>query len=330
MALYHAEDAAVFRGARLRLTTWYTVTLAVIIGGFSIVLYAALAAELPSHQGEGTALQPAQQAERDTSDFALGRLRLLLIAGNAILLAAGAVGAYGLAGKTLRPIAASLARQRRFAADASHELRTPLTVMRGTLDVTLQRERSPAFYRETLCELGEEVDAMTVLVAELLCLARGKGTPSHASDSCDVRLVLEEVVHGAADLATDRRSTLDLEPGPSLPASADRVGLRQVFTNLVRNALQHSPAGTVVSVAGHQRHGGIEVVVSDNGPGIPPAERERIFQPFYRLQTTGTDGSGLGLALAREFVAANGGTIAVEESLGGGATFRVQLPSQQP
>ncbi len=321
----HAEDAAVFRRARLRLTAWYALTLALIVLGFSVALYLALAAELPSHNGEGPDLQPAQQAERDTADFTLRRLRLLLVAGNLILLAGGVAGAYALAGKTLQPIAAALARQRRFASDASHELRTPLTVMRGTIDVTLQRERSPAVYRETLREVGEEVDAMTMLVEQLLSLARGQRAQAMPT-MCDLRLVLEQVVRETSSLAAERSSSLSLLPGPALPAVADGLALRQVFANLVRNALQHTPPGTHVSIAATPQDGGIEVLVRDDGPGIPSAERERIFTPFYRVQTTGTDGTGLGLALARELVAAHGGTIAVAESPGGGATFRVQLP----
>ncbi len=321
----HPEDAAVFRQARLRLTAWYALTLALIVLGFSVALYLALAAELPSHNGEGSDLQPAQQAERDTSDFTLRRLRLLLFAGNVVLLAGGVASAYVLSGKTLRPIAAALSRQRRFAGDASHELRTPLTVMRGTIDVTLKRERTPAVYRDTLREVGDEVDVMTTLVDQLLSLARGQRTQALPTE-CDLRAILEQVVREASTLATERSSSAILIPGPALPLIADGLALRQVFANLVRNALQHTPDGTHVTIAAGPRAGGIEVLVRDDGPGIPRAERERIFAPFYRVQTTGADGTGLGLALARELVAAHGGTIAAEESPDGGATFRVQLP----
>lgn len=323
-----AEDTAVVRRARLRLAGWYTATLALIVIGFSVALYTALAAELPGGPDDKPDPGSAQQAERQTADLALNRLRLLLIGGNAILLIGAAAGAYALAGTTLRPIARAVARERRFAADASHELRTPLTIMRGALDVALRRERTSAEYRETLRELGEEVETLTALVEALLQLARGQAM--QVVNACDLRTLLVEVVREAAPLAAARGSSLTLAPGETRCVRADATALRRALTNLVRNALQHTPHGTVITVTIRARHGAVDVLVSDNGPGIAPSERERIFQPFYRTQTTGSDGAGLGLALTRELIAAQGGAIGVEETPGGGATFRVRLPCHGP
>ena len=316
--------AATFRRARLQLTAWYVLTLAAIVVTFSMVLYVALAGQLSQHQGEDPTTAEQQQIEQDTSDFALSQLRLLLVAGNILLLLGGTGGVYILAGKTLRPIAAALERQRRFTADASHKLRTPLTIMRGTLDVALQRDRSTADYREVLDEIREEVDAMTSLVEQLLRLARGD--PQNQTEICDVRVVVAEVVQSIAEFAASRGSTVSLSPSGPLRCAGDRVALRQLFLNLVRNALQHSAPGVNVQITANQGASDVEVLVSDNGPGIPEAERERVFEPFARLQTTGADGLGLGLALSRELAEANGSGVTVEETQGGGATFRVRLP----
>ena len=336
-ARYYPAEMAAFRRARLRLTAWYVLTLAVIVAAFSLALYAALGTQLTEHGQHGQNVGGDQQQgenqdsqiERDTADFALSRLRILLLAGNVILLLGGAGGAYLLSGKTLQPIASSLERQRRFTADASHELRTPLTVMRGAIDVVLQRERSSEEYRDVLEDLGEEVDTMTGIVERLLYLARNERQQSLAV--CDVRAILEDVVRGTADLAASRGSTVSLALGEPLVTKADRIGLRQAFLNLVRNAIQHTPPGATIGVAGERTGDVIEITISDNGPGIPAAERSNIFQPFYRLQTTDRGGTGLGLALVHELVTAHRGRISVEETAGGGgATFRIRLPAIAP
>ncbi|MGI8553182.1 MAG: sensor histidine kinase [Dehalococcoidia bacterium] len=318
------SDELAFHRARLHLTAWYVLTLAAIVLAFSIGLYAALAAQLAQHQQEGPDAMPDRQVERDTTDFALGQLRLLLLVGNIVFLAGAGGGAYFLAGKTLRPIAVALERQRRFTADASHELRTPLTVMRGNVDVTLQRARTAAEYREVLRDLGAEIDGMTRLSEQLLRLARG--VPEPAMSACDLRAILEGVVESSADLAAARGSALKLLPGPALISMANADGLRQVFLNLVLNAIQHTPPGSAIAIGGARRERFIEVEVSDNGLGIPTEERENVFQEFYRREPAETDGAGLGLALVRELVNVSGGSIAVGETPGGGATFSVRLP----
>jgi signal transduction histidine kinase len=313
----------------VQLTAWYVLTLGAIVVAFSLALYAALAAQLSEHQPDKADLAPDRQVERETSDFALSRLRFLLLTGNIVLLAGAAGGAYFLAGRTLRPIAIALERQRRFTGDASHELRTPLTVMRGAVDVALRRNRTPAAYREVLEELSEEVDAMTELVGRLLRLARGGSRLSAATVCCDVQGILEDIVRGTADLAHSRGDTVLLAPAAALIAAVDAPEIRQVFLNLVTNALQHTPTGAVVRLAGERRDDSIEVTVSDNGPGIPVEERAGVFEPFHRLQTTGVDGAGLGLTLCRELIEAGGGSITLEETAGGGATFRVRLPARR-
>ena len=257
--------------------------------------------------------------------LALSRLRLLLIAGNLVFLAGAAGGAYILAGKTLDPVAAALERQRRFTAGASHELRTPLTVMRGTIDVALQRERSLADYRDVLRQLGDEVNTMSVLIEQLLRLARGRPQPKLVV--CELREIVAEVISGAGNLSSGHGSTLSLKAGPPLVVLGDPLALHKVFSNLVLNAIQHTPVGTAIQITGQRDGREVEVTVADNGPGVPSAEREQIFQPFYRADAVDTGGAGLGLALARESVLAHAGTISVEETPGGGATFRVRLPA---
>ncbi len=322
------SDQALFRRARLQLTAWYVLTLMLIVLAFSGVIYGILAARLAGHHHESHELASEREAERAATNFALGELRLYLLLGNAGLLVLGTAGAYLLAGRTLRPIADALARQRRFTADASHELRTPLTIMRGSIDVALARERTAADYRRTLEDVGEEVDGMTVLVEHLLLLARG--APHAASAAIAVREVLADLNRRFQLLARERGSTLQVDCPASAAVSMERAALFSALSNLVRNALEHTPPGTTVRVCATDDHHGVVLEVSDTGPGIPATERENVLRPFYRLATTGADGHGLGLALARELLLHAGGTLTLTETPGGGTTARLQLPRAAP
>lgn len=318
------DDAAVFRRARLHLTAWYALTLVVIMLVFSGIVYGIFTARLVHHHDERLERPGEQAAERRTASFALNELRLYLVVGNIALLLIGTGGAYLLAGRTLRPIAQAMERQRRFTSDASHEMRTPLTVMRGAIDVALQRQRSAADYRAVLQEVGEEVDGLTQLIERLLQLARGAQQRPPAV--VDVRSVVEDAVRTNAPLADERGSTVVVEPGQPIAVYTDATALRQALGNLIANALQHTPTGTQVQVRCASKHDGVEIRVIDNGPGIPAQEWTNVFQPFYRLKTADADGHGLGLALARELILGAGGAIQLEETPGGGLTAVIRLP----
>jgi len=318
------DDATLFRRARLQLTAWYALTLMVIVLSFSAVLYGVLAARLSGHHREAAELASERAVERDSANFALDELRVYLVLGNVSLLVLGVAGAYLLAGRTLRPIAETMSRQKRFAADASHELRTPLTVMRGNIDVALLRKRPAAEYRAVLEEANADLTSLTVLVEQLLQLARGTATLQGVAD---VDAVLNESVAGVRDLAEHRGSTVQSAVPAGLIVHVDAASLHHIVDNLVINALRHTPPGTTVRVEGERHDKTIAITVRDNGPGIPPEERDRIFEPFYRLQPAATDGAGLGLALVRELVTANGGGVWIEDATGGGASFRVELPA---
>jgi two-component system OmpR family sensor kinase len=136
------------------------------------------------------------------------------------------------------------------------------------------------------------------------------------------------------DAVSDARAA---DPGRSVVAhiaepiavTGDDLRLRQAVANLVRNALVHTPAGTPVEVALHAENGYADIDVIDHGPGVPPAQRERIFERFHRADPTRSrdqGGSGLGLSIATAVVGAHGGVISVTDTPGGGATFRIALP----
>jgi signal transduction histidine kinase len=221
---------------------------------------------------------------------------------------------------------AAAQRQRRFVADASHELRSPVASARTQLEVDLAHPVVadwPATANGVLADLGR----VEHLISDLLALARsGAGAiPGPAQDFDLADVVLEEVQHAhlSSSLEID---TIGVNPAT---VSGDREGLRRAFTNLLDNASRH--ADTAVAVTLHRDHETVELTVTDDGDGISPTDRERIFERFTRLdgaRTRDDGGTGLGLAIVRTAISAHGGTVHVEDA-SPGARFVVRLPAKR-
>ena len=221
----------------------------------------------------------------------------------------------------------------RFTADASHELRTPLTSIRGSVQVALSRERSADELRETLTDVIEETEWMLHLVDGLLTLARNdEGPVSIERELVDVTSLLADAAEMGELLAGGRDVEVRLQAREPLVVSGSAGQLRQVFVNLVSNAVKFTNEGEVtVSGRRFQDPDGrswVEVRVADTGVGIAPEELKRVFDRFYRGDAARArpGGAGLGLAIARLLVERHGGRIEVQSRLGYGSEFRVLLP----
>lgn len=222
-------------------------------------------------------------------------------------------------------------RLRRFTADASHELRTPLTALRSVGEVALQRPLEPHGYREVVSSMLEEVEHLTRLVESLLVLTRGD---SGRLRSAPERVDLGELAAATADhlrvLAEERSQVLSVQADGGVQALCDPALVRQALVNLVDNAIKYTPTGGEVLISARRLPSGEPAVeVVDTGPGIAAADRERIFERFYRVdagRARAAGGVGLGLAIARAAVVATAGRIELESEPGRGSTFRVVLP----
>jgi two-component system, OmpR family, sensor histidine kinase KdpD len=210
----------------------------------------------------------------------------------------------------------------------SHDLRTPLSSIKASasslLDPTVDWD--PRQRREFLETIDQETDRLTRLVHNLLDMSR---IEVGALDPRLVETALPDVTGPVVRLARSKTSQpIEVDVPDDLPAVlVDPVRLDQVLTNLLDNARRYA-GGKAVTVQGRAVDGRVELRVVDHGPGIPEAERERVFDQFYRLRRNGRtppDGTGMGLAISRGIVEALGGTIRVEETPGGGATFVVSL-----
>jgi two-component system OmpR family sensor kinase len=220
-------------------------------------------------------------------------------------------------------------RLRRFIADASHELRTPLTSIRGYADLfRYAAANEPAERDSHLAKIREETARMSVLVDDLLLLARLDATESEAPLRVEDTDIAELATAAAEAFRAARPDhPLTVEASTRAVLRADPVRLRQALDNLLTNAATHTPPGTPVTIS-VEVGAAIVVRVSDEGPGIPPENQERIFDRFYRVddsRTRGNGGTGLGLAVVRSLVEAHDGTVEVE-SVPGRTTFVMRLP----
>ena len=182
---------------------------------------------------------------------------------------------------------------------------------------------------------------MGALVEDLLMLARLDERRPAKAEPVDLAVLAGDAVHDVRGIAPDRTVRLvgldvaDGRPRGPVPAvvTGDESGLRQVVTNLVANAVRHTPAGTPVEVAVGVEAGQAVLEVRDHGPGLPPEEAERVFERFYRMDSSrrrgNGGGSGLGLSIVAAVTTAHGGAVDVRPTPGGGATFRVALPELQ-
>jgi signal transduction histidine kinase len=268
----------------------------------------------------------------DLHDRQSRSLVVAILAVAAVGLIAAAAIAYLLTDRALAPIRAGFEAQRRFVADASHELRTPAALIRANAEV-LQREGLVADDgRELLDDVITEADRLGGLVGDLLQLAAWDDTTLVlTTEPLDLSELASATVRGARALAATRTVELAVDVPAPVPVVADRVRVAQLLLVLLDNALDHAPEGTVVRVRVGRIGPEAELVVDDAGPGIPEAERERIFEPFTRLPRSArhrSGGTGLGLAVARRIAEAHHGRVWAGEPPGGGARFTVRLPAE--
>ena len=222
-----------------------------------------------------------------------------------------------------------------FVSSVSHELRTPLAQVRLFLETLRLRRFSTEEQREWLLDhLDRETTRLTQLVENVLHFSRSdrRQTPPPLEPR-DLGTEAEETVRAFAPLAAVKQVELRTELEPGLVAPVDSAAFRQLLLNLLDNAVKYGPPGQTVTVRAARAGNAIRLSVSDEGPGVPPGERDRIWEPFYRGRANGAravGGSGIGLAVVRDAVDRHGGRAWIEDCAPAGMSVLIELPSPAP
>lgn len=224
-------------------------------------------------------------------------------------------------------------KRKKFVSDVSHELKTPMAGIKLICDSLVSAENLDAdTIKEFLGDLSEEVNRLTRIIERLLALTKlDAGGASLKLEEVDIKMLADSVIRKLKPIANPRDIVLysDYRNREFKPILLDYDKIYEAVYNIADNAIKYSPDDSMVELEIRESGNDIVMEIKDNGPGIPEAERDRIFERFYRLDDSrarDTGGTGLGLAIAKEAVLMHGGSIEVTEAEKGGSVFRIKLP----
>lgn len=336
-----------YRIVRLKLTLLYSALFFIIFWSLSFGLYSMVSNSL----GESYLTQVRQRHLHPENlpfppenipfeqhaiivniagTVALEHLQQVLLLLNTGLLLIVPLASWFLTGKTLEPLQKNHEQQRQFVSDASHELRTPLSIISGEMEVALTKARSPLEYKNVLRSGKEEIDRLTTLVENLLYLARSDDQKIKLNlQAVDITDLLSSLIAEFKTRIKEKKINIDFQPPKmSLTTNGQTTMLQTLFRNLLDNAIKYSIEGGHVWIKIAKAANFISVEIKDDGTGIPYQDKEKIFERFYRVDTSRseTKGFGLGLSLVKSIVEYHQGKIMVKSIPGKGSTFTVFLP----
>jgi two-component system, OmpR family, sensor histidine kinase CiaH len=336
-----------FASARIKLTMWYVLVIAVVCAAFSGALYTINAREISRvvHaqrfalerrlQEGGVVMAPKQlQALLQLADPELERdarrhfLRWLI--GVDVLIILGSAGlAYWWAGRALSPINDMMQKQKRFVSDASHELKTPLTALRTSLEVALRDgTMTLAEAKQVLTESLADVIQLQTLSTRLLKLSAYQETLPSDIEQISPAKIAAQAIRSITPIAKEKGITIEKNLQDFM-IKASPSQLLEVLMILLDNATKYTPEKGKITVTVTKRQRTASIAISDTGPGIPAEDQPYIFDRFFRTDKarSHTDGSvGLGLAIAHQIVKNHKGEVSVKSKPGYGSIFTITLP----
>jgi two-component system, OmpR family, sensor histidine kinase CiaH len=327
--------------ARIQLTVLYLSVFLFFLWFFSIGVYIWFEKSL----GNGFITQVQEkQSTISSSDFnnihrpviiiagqvALTQLRKNLLFLNLGFLIIFPIISWYLTKLTLNPIENTYEKQKQFISDASHELRTPLSILSGEMELALNKNRTITEYKSTIESSREEINRLTNLINNLLFLVRGDFVRQRILISeIDLTDVLNSIINRFSYRITAKQLDIHLIPATSNPTiHGSQTMIETLFSNLLDNAIKYTPDNGHVTISIDAKIKYVTVNIKDSGIGITKNETEKIFDRFYRSDTSRstTKGFGLGLSISKSIVDAHKGTISVKSQLGKGTNFKVYLP----
>lgn len=224
--------------------------------------------------------------------------------------------------------------QKQFIQDASHELRTPIAIAQTNIEVTeMEKKATVKDYKRLMDVLKMSLGRMNKISDNLLLLSEGEQSRVKWS-VVDISVLLEEVMAETSAKATDAGVILELQPvHDKMLVTGDAMLLKQVVINLVDNAIKYNRSGGTVKISAQIEGSQLVLQVQDSGIGISIADRQHVFDRFYRVdksRSRSQGGSGLGLSIVKKVVEDHGGTISIESTPGEGSTFLISLPRHRP
>jgi two-component system, OmpR family, sensor kinase len=303
----------------LRAAILYLAIFVCVLFALNAGAYAFMAREYAS------LLAPALGTPEGSSALsaAMRRVVVTLAAIDVPLVVIVALASYGLARATIAPLEAARRRERIFAADAAHELRSPLTAISAVAQAARANASDDA--RAAFEAIARSAHEASAVVTDLLTLARDPARHALHCEPVDLAAVVTGASRESEPIATARGIRLESAPESAI-VDGDERRLRELARNLVENGIRH--ARQTVSIVSRRNGRLCEIVVDDDGDGVPPDDRERIFQRFYRRTNDGM-GTGLGLAIVRWIARAHDGTVTVEATPTGGARFIAAIPAHK-
>jgi two-component system sensor histidine kinase CiaH len=335
-----------FKSAKIKLTFWYLFILTVVTVSFSTFVYTTevnLAKKALDRQkvriesrvnrfrdSIGAVAMPPF-TDTDTLVEIKEETLFSLVILNLVILGISGALSYFLAGKTLKPIEEMLEKQKRFLSDAAHELKTPLTIMKTNIEVSLRdKDANAEDIKKTLSGTVEEINRINGFVNKLL--KQGKyqsGVNGLEKKEIKISGVIKESIKDLTVLASEKEIKI-LREGESSGVYGDEDSLKELFKNLIENAIKYSPNNQEVRIKLYDRNNDAITEITDKGIGISKEDRVKIFDPFFRSDKSRTrksaEGFGLGLAICKGIVEKHGGTISVNSEIEKGSTFTVTLP----
>ena len=317
-----------FIGARLRLASWYTAGVCVVVIVFSLAVYSVFAKDITGN-ADPVEQTPRAEIDRDNQiiNNARARLRIDLFAADSLIIMVTVGLSYWVAGKTLRPIELAYDKQKKFVADAAHELRTPLAVMKTGAETALAGKAGKQELEKLTHESLDEINFLSETVNELLFLANSDTGQKEPFTKLNFGELLHRQVGLMCPYGKQKQTRLIEDIEQNAYISANKGQLKRLVTNIIQNAVEYSPAESSIKVSLVKIDHQAKLVITDNGIGISEQDLEQIFDRFYKADRARTDfgGAGLGLSIVQEIVELHKGKIVIKSKVGEGTIVIVFL-----
>lgn len=321
------EESVIKLKAEIKLTFFYTIITSFIVIGFSFILFFLLLQNFQdtlSDQTYGVDTKMAEVIFEKTKSTILDRI---ILADSIIILFVIFAGLY-LTSKTLKPIRENTLKQKRFVADASHEMRTPISIVISGLEVALRNKNlSLEDAKKTIQNSLEEMREFSQLSNALLDLSKQDLHKESKKEIFNISQLVNKVGEKMQNMAKEKSINLQVFANGEMQILGNKLEIERVIQNILNNAITHTTQNGNIKITENKISGRYVLEITDDGIGISPETLSKIFDPFFRGNTSrNTNGAGLGLTLAKKIIENHDGEIKIESEISKGTKVKISLP----